>query len=128
MDAMLIFLGIAVVGGVVTLCFKVSDIAKQEYSLDLISSWSFPLVLLSFTSLILIGVVQAEDHIMAAQFAALASVTAAALVNVWKSSLSFGLLVTIVQVALVTTVVLVFFIWADSRSHVPTGPKRPGTW
>ena len=128
MDAMLIFLGIAVVVGTVTLCFKVSDIAKQEYSLDLISSWSFPLVLLSFTSLILIGVAQAEDHIMAAQFAALASVTAAALVNVWKSSLSFGLLVTIVQVALVTTVVLVFFIWADSRRHVPTGPKRPGTW
>ena len=128
MDAMLILLGIAGVGGAVTICFKVSDVAMQEYGLDLISSWSFPLIFLSFTSLIIGGVVQAEEHIRAAQIAALASVTAAALVNVWKSAFWFGILVTIVQVALVTTVVLVFFIWADSRNQVPTGPKRPGMW
>jgi hypothetical protein len=128
MDAMLVLLGIAGVGGAVILCFKVSDIARQEYGLALIPSWSFSLVLLSFTSLIISGVVEAEDQIMAAEFAAFASVAVAALVNVWKSTLWFGVLVTIVQAALVTTIVLVFFIWSDSRSQVPAGPKRLGTW
>jgi hypothetical protein len=127
MNAMLILLGIAGAVGFVILCFRVSELGMKRYGLDPIFSWPFLLVLISLSSVVTLNVVTAEDHIMAAQTAAAASVIGAAFLNVWKSTLWFGILLTIVQVAVLTSVVLVFFIWADSRSA--TGARsKPGTW
>ena len=125
MDALLIFLSIAGAIAFVILCFKVGELGQKLYGLDLIFSWSFPFVLLSLSSVVALGVVTAEDDMMAAQCTAVASVIGAAFVNVWKSTPWFGILFTIIQVAVLSSVVLAFFVWADSRNH--TQPT-PGTW
>lgn len=123
MDALLIFLGIAGAIAFVILCFKISELGQKFYGLDLIFSWSFPLVLLSLSSVVATGVVTTEYDMMIAQCTAVASIIGATFINVWKSTPWFGILFTIIQTAVLSSVVLAFFIWADSRKHTHPTPR-----